>query len=96
MGWRPECSQALEVNVSRALPPDEVAIRVKVDVCYPPDECYQVEGGVRRMLTQVWVAAGVVCADEICATVVVVRTGYRPRFCSGYVHGVSVGEAGAV
>ena len=44
VGWRPECSQAQEVNVSRALPPDEVAIRLKVDGCFSPDERYQVRG----------------------------------------------------
>ena len=47
-------------------------------------------------MTHVWVVAGVICVDEICATAVVVKTDYTPRFCSGYVHGVTVGEAGAV
>ena len=47
-------------------------------------------------MTQVWVIAGVVCVDEVCATVVILKTDYKARFCSGYVHGVSVGESGEV
>ena len=96
VGWRPECSLAQELNVPRSLPPDMIASELTLDKSHPPEDRYQVRGGVRRLMTQVWVIAGIVCVDEVCATVVILKTDQRARFCSGYVHGTKAGESGAV
>ena len=96
VGWRPECSQALELNVARALPPDVAVSRLELGGGHTPEERYPARGGVRRLMTQVWVVAEMIRVDEVCATVVMPETDYRARFCSGYVHGVRVGETGSL
>ena len=92
LGWSPECSQAQNANIMRALPPapDKARFYVEREVNKQPSFC--TINGREIQMGQVLVVAGAIAVDDIHATVACILLDGRPKVCHGYIHGRNNGN----